>query len=182
MELINKTLFNYLINYPEMCIYALINQKEQKIYLGYTTNLPGALARIIKDLKYSNNKLKNDLDKLTFGIIETITDRKNLRLRYKFHQNEYSNDGWMLYRKDNKLPNYKLRIDVLGEDGLHTTDHTKVFVKLRTRGGSEVIIGVFSDFNDASEWAYNTYTDKSNISNIVYANNELTQEYLKWDR
>lgn len=170
-----------LFNYPEMCVYGLVNDTDKRIYLGFTSNLPLALSRIIKDLKYSNGKLKNDLDKLELIILESITDRNNLRVRYRVHQTEYSNKGWMLYRRDNKLPNYKLRIDVVkASDGYIQKDY-QVHIKLATRAGKELIVGAFSNYPDALEWANGAYEDKNNIINIVYADNELTKKYLnKW--
>lgn len=181
MDVINKILINYLINYPEMCIYGLINTKDRKIYLGYTSNLPLALARIVKDIKYSNNKLNKDAGKLELCILETITDKKNLRLRYKFHQNDYSNKGWLLYKRDTKLPTYKLRIDIMANSDGEWSKESLVGVKLITRGYKELTIGVFQRYEEAVEWSDAAYEDKENIVNIVYASNKLTEKFLdKW--
>jgi hypothetical protein len=177
----NLDLLITLYNIPEMCIFGFADSTNKKIYISYSSNLPSALARIIKDIKYSNSKLKKDIAYLDFWVLEKVTDRKNLRLRYKFYQNKYSNEGWMLYKRDNKLPNYKLRIDVVkASDGCMERDY-QVHIKLATRAGKELIVGVFSNYPDALEWANGAYEDKNNIINIVYADNELTKKCLnKW--
>jgi tRNA splicing endonuclease len=99
-------------------------------------------------------------------------------VRYKVYQTEYSNKGWILYRRDNKLPNYKLRIDVIqATDGYSWKDY-KAHVKLATRAGKELTVGIFTDYETAREWASKSYPQDSNISNIVYASNELSKKYL----
>lgn len=175
-------LFQNLINYPDMCIYGLVNEIDKKIYLGYTSNLPLALSRIIKDSKYSNNKLNKDFKKLELIIVEKITDRKNLRLRCKSWVNEYSNNGWMLYKKETKLPTYKLRIDVYRDEARWTDEDLLVYVRLITRGYKELTVGVFSDYEEATIWSKENYPSNS-INSIVYAKNALTQEFLdQWKR
>jgi len=163
-----------LFNYPEMCIYGLINNTDKKIYLGYTVNLPQALSRIIKELKYSNGKLRDDLNKLELIIIEPITDRKNLRIKYKEYSNKYSNEGWILYRKDkySNIPCYKLRIDVIGVGESSKDEDTKVEVNLLTRRYKKLTVGVFKDYVTAWDWALKNYPRWSNILNIVYAEDQ----------
>lgn len=167
-------LFRELFNYPEMCIYGLINSMDKKIYLGYTCNLPHALSRIIKELKYSNGKLKEDLNKLELIILEPIADRKNLRIKYKDYSNKYSNEGWILYRKDNysNVPRYKLRIDIIGVGETNNHDLIKVEVNLLTRRYKKVTVGVFNDIETATNWVMVNYPKTDNITNIVYAEDQ----------
>lgn len=164
MENSNTNLLVNLFNYPDMCVFGLINSKDHKIYLGYTINLPQALARIIKETKLSNNKLNNDWNKLELVILETFTDRSNLRVRHKWYFNEYSNKGWMFYNKISNSTRYKLRLDIVSDKGL---DY-KVKVKLLTRRYKEVVVGVFDTYEDAKAWSSIHYPDSNNITNIVY--------------
>ena len=170
MEYSNGNLLINLFNYPELCIYGLINSKDHKIYIGYTTNLPSALSRIIKETKYSNNKLKQDWNKLELIILETITDRKNLRVRHRFYNNDYSNKGWMLYNKNSNLTSYKLRIDVMN-NGIGKD--LNVQVKLISRRYREIVVGIFNTYEEASNWCLTNYPDYSNIVNIVYSDLSL---------
>ena len=170
MEIINKTLLGYLFNYPEMCIYGLINSKDHKIYIGYTSNLPSALSRIIKETKDSNNKLKHDWNKLELVILETITDRKNLRVRHKFYNNEYSNRGWVLYNKGSNLTSYKLRLDAINNG---VGKDLSIHVKLISRRYREIVVGIFNTHEEALNWCLTNYPDNSNITNIVYSDVSL---------
>lgn len=174
MEYSNRYLFIDLYDYPEMCIYGLINNVDKKIYLGYTVNLPQAISRIIKELKYSNNKLKGDVGNLELCVLETITDRKNLRIKYKEWCNKYSNEGWILYRKDNysNIPRYKLRIDIIGVGESSKDEDIKVEVNLLTRRYKKLTVGVFKDYETANNWACENYPQWTNITNIVYAEDE----------
>lgn len=179
MELVNKTILNYLFNYPEMCIYGLINHKDHKIYVGYTANLPLALSRIIRDTKYSNNKLNKDWDKLEFAVLETVTDRKNLRIKYNQWIKEYSNKGWDLYKKQGQsnIPTYKLRIDLWMDESRWTKEDQLVYVRLITRRYKELTVGVFNDYDEAVRWSKDNYPNTT-ITQVIYAKNALTEEYL----
>ena len=159
----NREILINLFNYPEMCVFGLINTQNKNIYLSYTINLPLALARIIKEIKNSNNKLKKDWDKLELVILETVTDRSNLKVRYKAYCDEYSNNGWVFYNKISNLVNYKIRHEIVTIEG-----KVKVQVKLLNRRYKEIVVGTFDTYEDAMKWSTVNYPDSNNIINIVY--------------
>lgn len=165
MENSNSNLLVNLFNYPDMCVFGLINSQDHKIYLGYTINLSQALARIIKETKSSNNKLKQDWNKLELIILSDITDRNNLRVRHKLYFNEYSNKGWVFYNKISNVTRYKLRLKVVFEE---YNKEPKVHVKLLTRRYKEIPVGVFETMEAAKTWCDVYYPDSNNITNIIY--------------
>lgn len=166
-------LISELIKLPSMCIYALINQPEKKIYLGFTTNIVTALGRITKDIKYSNEELNN----LPFVIIESPKDRINLYARFNYWYNYYSNKGYLFYNKNKpKLPIYKVRIDLMSDFRLKYETSALCYVKLVTRGYKELIVGIFKDYETAQEWTALNYSN-GEVNKIVYSNNDLTKDY-----
>lgn len=168
-------LFKELINLPNRCIYGLFNEKDQRVYIGFTNNIIVTLPRLINDIKYSNNLLKQDIQLLEFRIIETLEDKNALRIRYQYWVREYSNKGYQLYR-DYKAVEYKLSIDIIKNPFVQAHTDYLFGVKLVSRGYNERIVGIFRTMVDADAFVSSHYRT---IDNIIYADNELTRDYLK---
>lgn len=162
-----------LINLPSMGIYGFINKKDLKIDLIYSSNLVTSLVQNVNSLK-SSNKDVNDLE---FILIEPITDIELLKVRYNYWLDYYARMGYGFYRIYASVK-LKLRIEVLNDVLWPGCFDPRVYVKLVTRNRSERIVGVFTAMSEAEEFVAANYPDSSNIFNIVYANNNLTKEYL----
>lgn len=159
-----------LSNLPSRCIYGLFNDVDKKVYIGYTNNTIASIYSNISNLKYSNK----DFNNLEFRVIEIIDTTHRLRIRYQFWSDYYSNIGWIMYR-NYKAINYRIKIDV-GEDFLKGRTNYYVYAKLVSRGYKELIVGVFEDFEKCNMFVVDKY---SNITDIIYSDNSLTNEYMK---
>lgn len=167
--------FQELYNLPEKCIYAFLNQKDKKIYIGFTKNLLQALERNLYYMKYSNHPCKNDIANLELIVLENIVTDLDLRLRYEYYSNKYSNEGWRLYR-NYKAIDYKVSIDVINIAISNGMPSIKCCVKLRRRGSNELIVGIFNSVSEAELFVSDKYSN--GVSNIIYADNKLTLDFL----
>lgn len=168
--------FQELYNLPERCIYAFLNKKDKKIYIGFTKNLLSALQRNLYLMKYSNHPCKNDVSKIEFEILEYIVTDSDLKLRYEYYSNKYSNDGWGLYR-DYKAIDYKVSIDLIDTNVVGGMPSIKCCVKLRRQGYSELIVGIFNSVSDAEVFVSDKYSN--GVFNIIYCDNQLTLDFLE---
>lgn len=167
-------LFQELSNLPLKCIYGFVNETDKRIYIGYSSNILNTLSRKLMELKSSNNVIKYDWDKLDFKIIEEIHSSNNLRIRYEHWVKEYNKNGYQMYR-EYKAVNYKLRIEVLHDVLMEGTRKYRFYVKIVSRGSRELIVGIFDNKEDMDVFIELHY---KSIDYIIYANNNLTKEYL----
>jgi len=170
--LFDPNLMDNLLHLPEMCIFGLVNESGKKIFIGYTINIVTSLSKLIKEYKSSNK----ELFKLPLIIIEKITDKHNLLVRYNYWCKYYSNKGYLLYKKPANRVNFKIRID-LSKD-FRMLKHTRhlFYVKILSRRYREHIIGVFDKIYDAEAFIADKYPN--GIDDIIYSNNNLTKEYM----
>lgn len=167
-------LFVELNKLPKQCIYGLINNTDKRIFLGYSTNIVTALGRLIN---YSNNLFKDDLDKLELIVIEPIKNSNDLRLKLKYWFKEYSNKGFLFYKKPINLPSYKLRIDLMADFRNVKEGNYLCYVKLISRRYRELTVGVFNTYGEAELFCKKYYIN-GQVNNIIYSNNKLSKEYL----
>lgn len=172
------TMFKDIIDLPEQCIYGLVNKSDKKIFIGHTKDLVTALNRIGKDIKSSNHVLKEDINKLELIILEVIKDDSLLRSRYQFYYNQYSNMGYLHYRKYKAMGFYKLHVYVLNDVLDDNRCKARVYVSLHYGRSKEVVVGIFDSVPDSDVFINKYYVDKNNISVIIYSSNKLTKEYL----
>ena len=149
-------------------VYALINETDKRIYISYSTYVLGAVARLLRELKdgaHPSDQLCQDLDKLEVHILERS---ENLKLRATFYAKEYEKRGYELYRPV-KYVQYKVK---------RRYKQGKVFVELVTNSyNRSVVVGVFEKMGAAKHFIETYYT--GDIYRIIYANNELTREYME---
>lgn len=168
----NKDLINTLSQLPNMCVFALVNEKDKKIFIGKTTNLVTYLGRLINECQYSNKELLT----LPFIILESITDKPNLYVRFNYWINYYSNKGYLIYKKPKYRLNYKLRIDLMGDFRMQYEARHLFYVKILSRRYRELVIGVFDKIYDAEAFIADNYPN--GIESVVYSSNSLTKEYF----
>ena len=163
-----------LINLPEKSIYGFFNESDKICYIAFSRNTLNAINRNIQEFKYRNNVIKQDLNKLELRIIETIDDLVNLRIRYQYWTDHFTNIGYRHYRSY-KGASYKLSIEVIGD--LMPSYHTKFlfYVYLVSRGYNRILIGIFDNKDEMDSFISREYR---NIDKVTYADNKLTREYL----
>jgi hypothetical protein len=171
-------LIRELDNLPLISIYGFFNETDKKVYIGYAFDTGIALYRNIRELKYSSLLEKGDYDKLEFRIIETLTTRKDIRLRYQYWIEHYSNTGWDMYRSY-KAIEFKLSIDVIGDWTHPGTTKVLFRVRLINRRGSKRVVGVFNSQSDMDGFISKYYSNiDGKITCVTLADNDLTREYL----
>lgn len=163
--------FKELYNLPEQCIYAFLNKRDKKIYIGWTKNLISAIQQNINLMKYSNHPCKSDISILDFEVLENIVTESDLRIRCEHYSNKYSNEGWTLYRNYCAIA-YKVIIDVfISSNSLSV----KSCVKLQSKRRGELIVGIFETVSDAEVFVTDNYSN--GVANIIYADNKLTKDF-----
>lgn len=162
-------LFQDLVTIPKRCVYALVNERDKKAYIAYSSNTLGSICNLI-----SSNKLQEDWSKLQIKILETIQSSNKLKIRYQHWTTYYANNGYRLYR-DYKAVQYKLSIDVIEDHKRGVENRLLFIVRLVSRGYKSVTVGVFGSMEEMNEFIRLHYTV---IDDIVCADNELTKKYL----
>lgn len=163
-----------LINMPEQAVFGFFNDEDKIAYIGYSKNSLLALSRILNNLKYSNNLMAKHYSKLKFAVIENCRDSNRLKVRRDFWMEQWRQMGYRFYN-DRKSISYKLRIEAIPALDKGPGSDLLAYVKLVSRGRREVIVGVFDNMADAEAFANEKYP---RIDDIIYANNNLTLEYL----
>lgn len=76
-----------------------------------------------------------------------------------------------------RVSNYKVIIDLMQCSNTGTSKDIVIAVKVVSRGYRELIVGLFYTYGDASSFI-NEFYPGNLVTRIVYANNELTKNYL----
>lgn len=166
------SLLQELDNLPLISIYGFFNETDKKVYIGYAFDTISALYRNIRDLKYSNT----DYNKLEFRIIETLHTRKDIRLRYQYWIDQYSNMGWGMYRSY-KAIEFKLSTDIIRDWRYPLGTKCLFRVRLISRRQSKRVVGVFKNQSDMDGFISQYYSN-GRIVSVVVSDNDLTKEYL----
>lgn len=114
----NKQYFK-IPNYTGACIYAIVNLRDVKMYIGQTTNARRRAKQHYRELKngiHTNPEMLEDRELLIFCIIEKI-DKQNenyLGILEKLYMHECFSSGVLLYNRQMA-------------DGLETLEHIICF-------------------------------------------------------
>jgi hypothetical protein len=173
--LYDPNMIDNLAHLPEMCIFGLINNDNKSILIYRTKNIVTSLSRIIKEYKYSNKKILRDFKLI---IIEKIDDPNNLWIRYNFHNDQYSNKGYIVHNRCRYNIRYRLRKQILGDFRMKYDKRHLFYVKIVSRRNKEIVVGIFDNVPDMDRFTETHYPDGL-ILNIEYANNNITKEYRK---
>lgn len=157
-------------------VYAFINEKEKRIYVGQSNNVLYALNRSIERFKMNAHEcveLQYDFNEglLEYTILETEADRLTRLVKAEHYKSVYENDGYNLYPQ-RKLVKFDVRIKI------ETIDHPlqyKAIVYLNTNRKHH-ILGIFDTIDEANEFVKLHYTTP--LTTITYAKNNLTLNYL----
>lgn len=163
----SNNLWDELKTLSKQGIYYLINQESRKVYINYSSNIPNAIVKLLDSSNFDNN--------YKFSILEIVTDKKNLRIRCQYFKDLYSNMGYTLINS-NRVSNRKLVIKLLPDFRGHITGMCLFYVKIVSKGYGELIVGVFQHSSEVDSFVAQNYSN--GINNIIYADNDITKEYL----
>lgn len=156
-------------------LYALINEKDRKVYLGTSTNILTSLNRNICDLKYNRHPCIPSSDSIEFLFLEEIENRNIQKIRLVFYIDYYKNLGYTLYRNFPGL-RYKLSVDIRVDFRKGCEQFELVYVILKCPSHLNFICGVFRTIPEANEFIESVYKD-SIYYYPVQALNSLTKEF-----
>jgi len=168
-------LFKELLDISGSGVYCLEDNINKEVYITYTVDMLTSLARVIRDINSKTHTCKRLMEisgNLDFRVLENINkeDRKSdIATKLQFHITEYINKGYVVINKHNIIKS-KIRIDI------HPLMNF-IHVKLVNSGGSEQIVGIFENMEDAKEFAQ--IYDNMDYITPVYSTNQLTRSYIK---
>jgi len=162
-------LVTILSSMPKNSIYALINEQGKEIYLTYAYDVLLNITRLISEIR-AGFGLPIDPTQFNYKLLETVSDRSLLKLRFNYWYDNYNALGYKFLNK-RKPVNYKL----LSSIGIDFRNGAKklLYVKLKNRS-NEVIVGVFDNIEHCNDFIENY----GGIYSIKYADNKLTEELL----
>lgn len=146
-----KLFFKYLLLANTPSVYALVNHKDKRVFIG-TSNDPitalgnhlGKLANRTHPIK----KLKQDRNKLQIQLLCSCEPK--YKEAYKLQQIAlFKSQGYTLYNIEN-IPQYKARIRLMREDIVG--DGYKVTVQLVNKGRRIFNVKGFDNMSQAEEW------------------------------
>lgn len=167
---------------PKYSIYGLFNEQDKKVYIGYAYDTVLALNRVLKDIKsslFNKDNRNKDWDKLEFRIIESLTDSNDIKFKYQYWVNEYSNKGYEMYR-NYKAITYKVKVDVIKD---FRFDYKKnYFFRVTLVSGNGLInkvVAILEHKDKLDDFLLRHYPKHKSIINIVTHSNNLTKLYLE---
>ena len=159
-------LSNFL-NLPTSCVYLIENKQEKLVYINYTENIAGALARF-----YNEYRVKFAETALDFQILSVTTDIETLKLHSEYWKDRYRNIGYSdLIEQSRKTLQYDVRT-------LVASDLSGVNVELVTARGQRKVVGKFKTLTEASNFIQIYYAEDNKYRLPVYAINSLTKEFI----
>lgn len=167
-----KSLYN-LSN--ESGIIALDNTKNKRVLLIRSSDALGSLSRIIRSVKSRNKRwrlLKKDYKKVDIKLLSS----DGTRLSYQYWVSHYEGLGYTFY-SSYKAIQYKVKVDVIAEDK-YMSHMQEVAVKLVTRNGTEVLVGLFDTIEQANEFVRQVYPNEV-VNTVSYCMNDKTKKYYK---
>lgn len=170
-----KELFNTMYKLPRCGIYGLVNHKYKRIYISHSQDICTSIARLLRDIHHKITIYKQfikDASKLEFVYLENINNcdsKIDIQMKEVYYIQQYKQLGYELYNTKNRLPNFKVMINV-------NEDLNRVYVQLVSRIYKKYTVGVFNNMNEAME--FSTVFEKMDIIIPVYATNDLTREYF----
>jgi len=168
----NQNIIKQIETLSVNAVYCLVSKEHKKVYIA-EGNILKSLTRLLDSFKQGMNKdIQDDMDKLELQVLDVSDDTEYRRLRVGY---------WMIQFKDyhqyrNRVPvtlTAKVSYRVL--DGAGYAFYVELYDKKRRRR----VVGVFERESDAVGHLNAYYPKGEYIGRVVYADNELTKEYLK---
>ena len=154
-------MFQELLNLPKQAIFTLINEKDKKVYISYSTRLHsklGSIAASLRDNTWRWKVMVKDKKKLQLVVLETTVERNFV----KYYKEHYKALGYEIYNETEK-PSlwYEFKI---------TYSQRKVLVVAVTTRNDKTTLGRFNTYEEAR--GFLLYIRHSNPANsLCYAIN-----------
>lgn len=150
-----------LLTLPETGIIKFENDRDKMIHLTYALCMPEFLAKTVMQLrkgcyKYRNLQADFNAGLITISVMEDVQNSKELRFRYGYYVDMYSNMGYTNYVKPRLT--YKLKKEFVGRE-------VRVCV-VNSRGEKE-ILGRFKKEADAQDFILENYED-GKVYRLIY--------------
>ncbi len=163
---------NSLITLPESGVAAFVNEADRRVFLFHSSFLLEAVCRHVKAIRFDtigSVDLHNDRNKLSFTLLEEVSNPIALPVRLRYWRDQFVAKGYELYKPINGVK-YRLRVD-------YTLESQVVVTAVSSRRVDKYIIGVFRNLGLAHQWINNTFKDRNYIV-PEYAANALTEAWL----
>lgn len=151
-----------LLNLPDSGIAGFFNETDRKVYLLHSEALLDALVRNVRLIKGNGHSCKEliaDSDKLEFRVIETITNKEDLKLKYMNWVEELKRQGYSMYRNYTPIRLYA--------KAAYSKDLKSIEVRIYNKRYEWFVVGVFNTAKEADEWMRQTYPE-GRVREIIY--------------
>jgi hypothetical protein len=95
--------FQSILALPKQAIFVLLNEKDKKVYISYSTKFHsklGSIAEQIHDHTWRWKDMIKDKKKLQLQILETSVQKNFV----KYYRDYYRNKGYELYNEKERIP------------------------------------------------------------------------------
>lgn len=151
-------------------VYCLVSHELKKMYVA-EGNVLKSLIRLYDSFNQGMNRdIQDDIDKLELQVLEVSNDSEYRKLRVGY---------WMNHFKD--YHQYRNRYPLTLRSGMSyrvLDDGYAFYVELYDKKRRRRVVGVFEKEDEAVAFLNRYYPYKEYISQVVYAENELTKKYL----
>jgi len=154
-----------LSEFPDNCIFAIYSDELKLALIAESEFGLFSVARHLRNLR-SNPKLRPQLDlHFSIKILGIENDRDTRKIQVGQYMDEYRKSGYKLLSDRKPLNVTGSRISYY---------QFKYFVYLTTSRQSKIIVGVFSDQEEAKKF-YKAYYHKKVVKKVIIYDNELTR-------
>jgi hypothetical protein len=133
-------MFQDLLNLPKQAIFVLINEKDKRVYVSFSSTFHIRLGSILSQFRDGTWRWKDmlkDKKKLSLVILET-TVQKNF---VKYYKELYQKNGYTVYNEKEKLPLvYQFKINY---------SQRKVLVVAVNARNDKTLLGRFDTYEEA---------------------------------
>lgn len=133
-------MFQTLVSLPKQAIFVLLNEKDKKAYVSFSSRLSYKLGSIVTEMNEGTWRYKfmtRDRKKLSLVILETSVQKHFV----KYYKDEYRNNGYELYNESERIPlQYRFVINYT---------KNRVLVVAVNNNNDKEILGKFKTYDEA---------------------------------
>lgn len=151
-------------------VYALINNKDKRIFITQSNNILSSVSRNIaqiRDKSHSCRPLLRNLPNLELLVLEHESSPKNRKIRLSYWMTIYKTKGYELYNPSTPV-SYKVQARITSDYFVH--------VLLINKRNDKLVVGVFNTMSEAESFISQNYPNQS-INNVIYSSNDLTKSF-----
>jgi len=160
----NSITLNEIKKLPSDAVFGLISDSSKEVYVSHTTNLRSRIGLIM-----DNFSIREDTRLVVF--LDGVYDKGYKQIFAQYHLDKYISDG---YRNvgivGRSYINYKVRVQ-------YSELLNEVLVTLTTKRGDKMVVGVFSNVDDANKFV-DDYYKLGEMVQPIYAINERTVRWI----